>query len=180
VPDFGFDFGASGESLSNGQPACVTWPHTESSQVTGDPFCSYRILIQDQQICERQWIFSILCCRVRYNISVGHSLPSQNTSQELVDKVSSGTASSIYGLNTGFGGSDKSLCITKLPVIFIKLMLALTLTLGSAFLQHQHLGVLPTSTKHSSVLLLLGPLNSTSMLGPGRYVNSLIRGHSNK
>jgi|ERR1700722_3810293 len=60
-----------------------------------------------------------------------------------------------------------------------------TLTLGSALLQHQHAGVLPTSTEEPpSVLPLLDPLSSTSM--PESWVrgailirmNSLIRGHS--
>jgi phenylalanine ammonia-lyase len=59
-----------------------------------------------------------------------------------------------------------------------------TLALGSALLQHQHVGVLPTSIEPSSVLPLLDPLSSTSM--PESWVrgailiriNSLIRGHS--
>jgi hypothetical protein len=59
-----------------------------------------------------------------------------------------------------------------------------TLALGSALLQHQHIGVLPSSTEPLGVLPLLDPLSSTSM--PECWVrgaivirmNSLIRGHS--
>jgi phenylalanine ammonia-lyase len=56
--------------------------------------------------------------------------------------------------------------------------------LGNALLQHQHSGVLPSSTATLSALPLLDPLASTSM--PEAWVrgailiriNSLIRGHS--
>jgi len=59
-----------------------------------------------------------------------------------------------------------------------------SLALGSALLQHQHVGILPTSTEVPKVLPLLDPLSSTSM--PESWVrgailirmNSLIRGHS--
>jgi Aromatic amino acid lyase len=58
------------------------------------------------------------------------------------------------------------------------------LALGNALLQHQHSGILPTSTSILSVLPLLDPMSSTSM--PESWVrgailirmNSLIRGHS--
>jgi hypothetical protein len=59
-----------------------------------------------------------------------------------------------------------------------------TLALGNALLQHQHSGVLPSSTDVLPSLPLLDPLASTSM--PESWVrgailvriNSLIRGHS--
>ena len=59
-----------------------------------------------------------------------------------------------------------------------------TLALGNALLQHQHAGVLPSSTDVLPSLPLLDPLASTSM--PESWVrgailirlNSLIRGHS--
>ena len=59
-----------------------------------------------------------------------------------------------------------------------------TLALGSALLQHQHAGILPSSTDILPSLPLLDPIASTSM--PESWVrgailvriNSLIRGHS--
>lgn len=85
------------------------------------------------------------------------------------DKVDSGT--SVYGVSTGFGGSAGTR--TNQPLL-----------LGQALLQHQHSGVLPSSTKPLDALPLLDPLSSTSM--PESWVrgailirmNSLIRGHS--
>ncbi|EAU91203.2 phenylalanine ammonium lyase [Coprinopsis cinerea okayama7 len=85
------------------------------------------------------------------------------------DKVDSGT--SVYGLSTGFGGSADTR--TDKPLL-----------LGHALLQHQHVGVLPTSGKAPEGLPLLDPLSSTAM--PESWVrgamlvrmNSLIRGHS--
>lgn len=77
----------------------------------------------------------------------------------------------MYGVSTGFGGSADTR--TDQPIL-----------LGNALLQHQHSGVLPSSTKPLDVLPLQDPLNSTSM--PEAWVrgailvrmNSLIRGHS--
>ncbi|TFK51112.1 phenylalanine ammonia-lyase [Heliocybe sulcata] len=82
-------------------------------------------------------------------------------------------SASVYGVSTGFGGSV--LADTRTDN---------TLALGSALLQHQHAGVLPSSTEPPTVLPLLDPLTSTSM--PEAWVrgailiriNSLIRGHS--
>lgn len=59
-----------------------------------------------------------------------------------------------------------------------------TLALGSALLQHQQSGILPTGTSATGTLPLLDPYASTSM--PESWVrgamlvrvNSLIRGHS--
>ena len=87
----------------------------------------------------------------------------------IVDKVDAGL--SIYGVSTGFGGSADTR--TDQPIL-----------LGNALLQHQHSGVLPSSTKPLDVLPLQDPLNATSM--PESWVrgailirmNSLIRGHS--
>ncbi|KIM40304.1 hypothetical protein M413DRAFT_446481 [Hebeloma cylindrosporum] len=87
----------------------------------------------------------------------------------IVDKVDAGL--SIYGVSTGFGGSADTR--TDEPIL-----------LGNALLQHQHSGVLPSSTKPLDVLPLQDPLNATSM--PEAWVrgailirmNSLIRGHS--
>ncbi|KAJ7270052.1 phenylalanine ammonia-lyase [Mycena haematopus] len=79
---------------------------------------------------------------------------------------------SVYGVSTGFGGSADTRTSN-------------TLALGNALLQHQHSGVLPSSTNGTSgPLPLLDPLASTSM--PEAWVrgailvriNSLIRGHS--
>ncbi|KAF4620679.1 hypothetical protein D9613_000743 [Agrocybe pediades] len=87
----------------------------------------------------------------------------------VVDKVATGA--SIYGLSTGFGGSADTR--TDKPLM-----------LGHALLQHQHIGVLPTSEEASEVLPLHDPSASTTM--PESWVraailirmNSLIRGHS--
>ncbi|KAF8967957.1 L-Aspartase-like protein [Flammula alnicola] len=87
----------------------------------------------------------------------------------IADKVDAGL--SVYGVSTGFGGSADTR--TDQPIL-----------LGNALLQHQHSGVLPSSTKPLDVLPLLDPLSSTSM--PEAWVrgailirmNSLIRGHS--
>jgi histidine ammonia-lyase len=87
----------------------------------------------------------------------------------IVDKVDAGL--SVYGVSTGFGGSADTR--TDEPIL-----------LGNALLQHQHSGVLPSSTKPLNVLPLQDPLSTTSM--PEAWVrgailirmNSLIRGHS--
>ncbi|TEB37626.1 phenylalanine ammonium lyase [Coprinellus micaceus] len=87
----------------------------------------------------------------------------------IADKVESGA--SVYGLSTGFGGSADTR--TDKP-----------LALGNALLQHQHVGVLPTSAEPLDALPLLDPTASTAM--PESWVrgamivrmNSLIRGHS--
>jgi phenylalanine ammonia-lyase len=87
----------------------------------------------------------------------------------MADKVDAGL--SVYGVSTGFGGSADTR--TDQPIL-----------LGNALLQHQHSGVLPSSTKPLDVLPLQDPLSATSM--PEAWVrgaillrmNSLIRGHS--
>lgn len=88
----------------------------------------------------------------------------------IVDKVNSET--SVYGVSTGFGGSADTR--TDNPIL-----------LGNALLQHQHVGILPSSTDCPlPTLPLLDPLNSSAM--PESWVrgailvrmNSLIRGHS--
>jgi len=87
----------------------------------------------------------------------------------IADKVESGA--SVYGLSTGFGGSADTR--TDKPLL-----------LGNALLQHQHVGVLPTSNEPLDVMPLLDPMASTAM--PESWVrgammvrmNSLIRGHS--
>ncbi|KAJ3568390.1 hypothetical protein NP233_g5747 [Leucocoprinus birnbaumii] len=84
-------------------------------------------------------------------------------------KVNSGT--SVYGLSTGFGGSADTR--TDQPLL-----------LGHALLQHQHIGILPTSEGRPERLPLLDPSTATTM--PESWVrgailirmNSLIRGHS--
>lgn len=93
----------------------------------------------------------------------------QKSRDVIVGKVE--TSQSVYGVSTGFGGSAD----TRTPN---------TLALGNALLQHQHAGVLPSSTDVLPSLPLLDPLASTSM--PESWVrgailirlNSLIRGHS--
>ncbi|KAH9067606.1 L-Aspartase-like protein [Lactarius vividus] len=93
----------------------------------------------------------------------------QTSRDVIVGKVE--TSKSVYGVSTGFGGSAD----TRTPN---------TLALGSALLQHQHAGVLPSSTNVLPSLPLLDPVASTSM--PESWVrgailvriNSLIRGHS--
>ncbi|KAF9451928.1 phenylalanine ammonium lyase [Macrolepiota fuliginosa MF-IS2] len=91
-------------------------------------------------------------------------------SRNVIDnKVNNGT--SIYGLSTGFGGSADTR--TDQPIL-----------LGHALLQHQHIGVLPTSEEPLETLPLLDPSMATTM--PESWVrgamlirmNSLIRGHS--
>jgi phenylalanine ammonia-lyase len=113
----------------------------------------------------------------------------QNSRNVIVGKVE--TSQSVYGVSTGFGGSGKSF-----PRIFVSRLLTHyilvaadtrtpnTLALGNALLQHQHAGILPSSTDVLPSLPLLDPLASTSM--PESWVrgailvriNSLIRGHS--
>lgn len=81
------------------------------------------------------------------------------------------TGASIYGLSTGFGGSADTR--TDQPIL-----------LGHALLQHQHIGVLPTSEEPLEALPLSDPSAATTM--PESWVrgamvirmNSLIRGHS--
>lgn len=87
----------------------------------------------------------------------------------ITSKVDAGI--SVYGVSTGFGGSADTR--TDQPLL-----------LGYALLQHQHSGILPSSSKTPDALPLLDPLSSTSM--PEAWVrgailirmNSLIRGHS--
>lgn len=87
----------------------------------------------------------------------------------IASKIENGT--SIYGVSTGFGGSADTR--TDEPIL-----------LGNALLQHQHSGILPSSTNPPEVLPLQDPLGSTSM--PEAWVrgailirmNSLARGHS--
>ncbi|KAF8343592.1 L-Aspartase-like protein [Amanita rubescens] len=87
----------------------------------------------------------------------------------VTDKIDGGI--SIYGVSTGFGGSADTR--TDQPLL-----------LGTALLQHQPSGVLPSTSEPLEVLPLLDPLASTSM--PESWVkgailirmNSLIRGHS--
>jgi len=90
----------------------------------------------------------------RYHASV--NLDRSSTIKERVfksrsiisEKVESGA--SVYGLSTGFGGSADSR--TDQPLL-----------LGHALLQHQHIGILPSSTNPLDVLPLLEPLSSTCM-----------------
>lgn len=102
-----------------------------------------------------------------------HNVPSVRSRMDqsrkvITDKVENGT--SVYGLSTGFGGSADTR--TDKPLL-----------LGHALLQHQHYGILPSSTNQLPVLPLRDPL-ATSM--PEAWVrgamlirmNSLIRGHS--
>ncbi|KZT23553.1 phenylalanine ammonia-lyase [Neolentinus lepideus HHB14362 ss-1] len=87
----------------------------------------------------------------------------------IVEKVNNST--SVYGVSTGFGGSADTRTND-------------TLALGSALLQHQQSGVLPSSMNALSALPLSDPLTTTSM--PEAWVrgailiriNSLVRGHS--
>ncbi|KAF8910396.1 L-Aspartase-like protein [Mucidula mucida] len=87
----------------------------------------------------------------------------------IAEKVEQGT--SVYGVSTGFGGSADTR--TDKPLM-----------LGQALLQHQHVGVLPSSSRKLDVLPLMDPMAATSM--PESWVrgamlvrmNSLIRGHS--
>ncbi|TFY81682.1 hypothetical protein EWM64_g2326 [Hericium alpestre] len=118
---------------------------------------------------------SAVAATARYNASVVlHDIPSirdsiQRSRDVIVEKVDG--AKSVYGVSTGFGGSADTR--TNNP-----------LALGNALLQHQHSGILPSSTDALSALPLLDPLASTSM--PEAWVrgailvriNSLIRGHS--
>ncbi|KAG6915457.1 hypothetical protein DXG01_011361 [Tephrocybe rancida] len=93
----------------------------------------------------------------------------QKSRNVISSKVENGT--SVYGLSTGFGGSADTR--TDEPLL-----------LGTALLQHQHTGILPSSSQPLDVLPLLDPSSSTSM--PEAWVrgamlirmNSLIRGHS--
>lgn len=109
----------------------------------------------------------------RYNANVELSQSAQvkegveKSRAVIAEKVEQGT--SVYGVSTGFGGSAD----TDQP-----------LKLQQALLQHQHAGVLPSSSKTLGVLPLMDPMAATSM--PEAWVrgamlirmNSLIRGHS--
>jgi phenylalanine ammonia-lyase len=88
----------------------------------------------------------------------------------IADKVESGA--SVYGLSTGFGGSGMSPRALTLPNHRPNFMLFFPpadtrtdkpLLLGNALLQHQHVGVLPTSSDPLDVLPLLDPTTSTAM-----------------
>jgi phenylalanine ammonia-lyase len=106
------------------------------------------------------------------SLDASHSIKNRiaKSRKVIVDKIDAGL--SVYGVSTGFGGSADTR--TDEPIL-----------LGNALLQHQHAGVLPSSTnKPLEVLPLQDPLSSTSM--PEAWVrgailirmNSLIRGHS--
>ena len=89
----------------------------------------------------------------------------EKTRQVVVDKVASGA--SIYGLSTGFGGSGKLMFVVRL-VLFNLDFVADTRTdkplkLGDALLQHQHIGILPTTETISDTLPLQDPAHSTTM-----------------
>jgi phenylalanine ammonia-lyase len=98
------------------------------------------------------------------------------------------TSKSVYGVSTGFGGSGKPNYGCPFNFSFMTLPADTrtpnTLALGNALLQHQHAGILPSSTNVLPSLPLLDPVASTSM--PESWVrgailvriNSLIRGHS--
>ena len=114
----------------------------------------------------------------------------QKSRDVIVGKVE--TSQSVYGVSTGFGGSGTCFSTKVLPTSCGSTSLLLiadtrtpnTLALGNALLQHQHAGILPSSTDVLPSLPLLDPLASTSM--PESWVrgailirlNSLIRGHS--
>ncbi|KAG6832621.1 hypothetical protein H0H92_014457 [Tricholoma furcatifolium] len=113
----------------------------------------------------------------------------QKSRNVIANKVESGT--SVYGLSTGFGGSGE-----PPPTVFFSTLYQADfghsadtrtdqpLLLGTALLQHQHYGVLPSSAEPLDVLPLLDPSSSLNM--PESWVrgamiirmNSLIRGHS--
>jgi phenylalanine ammonia-lyase len=111
----------------------------------------------------------------RYGASV--TLDCASTTREKIDqgrsiideKLNAGL--SIYGLSTGFGGSADTRTSHHLA-------------LGSALLQHQQSGVLPSSPKPPAILPLSDPLSTLSM--PEAWVrgailvriNSFIRGYS--
>jgi phenylalanine ammonia-lyase len=94
--------------------------------------------------------------------------------QVVVNKVTSGA--SIYGLSTGFGGSGKQhFCPPSSICSCWSFLIADTRTdkplmLGHALLQHQHVGVLPTSGQPPNILPLQDPSTSTTM--PESWVRS--------
>lgn len=110
-------------------------------------------------------------------------------SMEAIDsKLASGR--SVYGLSTGFGGSGTSR-VYILPATFHSLHLSTAdtrtghhLALGKALLQHQHAGILP-STSNAPTVLPLGDISATTTM-PESWIraailiriNSLIRAHS--
>ena len=122
----------------------------------------------------------------------------------VANKIESGT--SVYGLSTGFGGSGEYFPIT---VSFLSRSLLYSqadtrtdqpLLLGHALLQHQHIGILPSSTQPPEILPLQDPMNTSmpeawvrqvELTQPSLFMltcpisgamlirmNSLIRGHS--
>ena len=82
----------------------------------------------------------------------------------IAKKVESGA--SVYGLSTGFGGSGSFFIDPHLRKCLIHSIADTRtdqpLVLGHALLQHQHIGILPTSTDPPQVLPLQDA-NSTSM-----------------
>ena len=85
----------------------------------------------------------------------------------ITDKVESGT--SVYGLSTGFGGSGElsiPSCSSSSNLRCYNIADTRTdqpLLLGHALLQHQHIGVTPSSTQPLDVLPLSDPNSSTTM-----------------
>lgn len=132
----------------------------------------------------------------RYNVpvvlddSAGVRERLQKSRAVIVAKMDAGK--SVYGVSTGYGGSGQysPLCINASlshatdPITHSTAVTRTgdPLRLGSALLQHQHIGVI--STEEGDSLPLLDPLNNTTM--PESWVrgailirmNSLIRGHS--
>lgn len=90
----------------------------------------------------------------------------EKTRQVVADKVASGA--SIYGLSTGFGGSgmlSPSRSSLLVPNIYFvaDTRTDKPLKLGDALLQHQHIGILPTTENVSEILPLQDPAHSTTM-----------------
>ncbi|KAF5321526.1 hypothetical protein D9619_001870 [Psilocybe cf. subviscida] len=130
---------------------------------------------QPVQVDGQNLTTAAIVAAARYSASVSLDSSSKikervdKSRQVVVDKVATGA--SIYGLSTGFGGSADTR--TDKPLM-----------LGHALLQHQHIGILPTSDDAPAILPLQDPSTSTTM--PESWVraailirmNSLIRGHS--
>lgn len=82
------------------------------------------------------------------------------------DKVATGA--SVYGLSTGFGGSGAHFFLFLARLFELENFLADTRTdkplkLGDALLQHQHIGILPTTETPPDVLPLQDPAQTTTM-----------------
>lgn len=104
----------------------------------------------------------------------------QKSRNAIASKIDSGK--SVYGLSTGFGGSGGCiyhvLCpyqsLTKSKSRVADTRTDKPLLLGHALLQHQHVGILPSSNQVLDVLPLQDPMSSSMPEAWVRYAQFLM------